>query len=168
MGDTTVEYDRRFKLYITTVMPNPHYPPETQVKVSLLNFTITEAGLEDQMLGVFVVTELPELEERKNSLMLANARGRKELADIESKILFLLSNSKGNILDDEELIETLSSSKTKSADIKAHVAEAEATEKEIDATRERYRSVAFRASLLYFCISDLANVDPMYQYSLPW
>ena len=25
-----------------------------------------------------------------------------------------------------------------------------------------------RASLLFFCISDLAMVDPMYQYSLTW
>ena len=31
-----------------------------------------------------------------------------------------------------------------------------------------YRPVAKRGSLLYFCISDLATVDPMYQYSLPW
>lgn len=31
-----------------------------------------------------------------------------------------------------------------------------------------YRKVATRASLLFFCISDLASVDPMYQYSLAW
>lgn len=48
------------------------------------------------------------------------------------------------------------------------MAEAEETEKEIDATRELYRPVAIRASLLFFCISDLALVDPMYQYSLSW
>ena len=29
-------------------------------------------------------------------------------------------------------------------------------------------TVALRASLLFFCISDLATVDPMYQYSLSW
>lgn len=168
LGDSVVPYSSDFRLYLTSSLPNPHYPPEVQVKVSLLNFTITPQGLEDQLLGAFVVTELPELEDRKNALMLANARNRKELADIENRILFLLSNSKGNILDDEELIETLSSSKVKSQDISAQVKDAEATEKEIDATRERYRPVAFRASVLYFCITDLASVDPMYQYSLPW
>ena len=48
------------------------------------------------------------------------------------------------------------------------VAEAEVTEKQIDETRELYRPVANRAALLFFCISDLALVDPMYQYSLTW
>lgn len=55
-----------------------------------------------------------------------------------------------------------------SNDIQAKVAEAEATEQAIDETRELYRPVALRASLLFFCISDLALVDPMYQVSLAW
>ncbi len=55
-----------------------------------------------------------------------------------------------------------------SNEISAKVAEAEATEREIDATRELYRPVALRSSLLFFAISDLALVDPMYQYSLAW
>jgi len=50
----------------------------------------------------------------------------------------------------------------------AKVEEAKQTEKEIDAARESYRPVAFRASLLFFCIVNLSNVDPMYQYSLQW
>jgi len=168
LGDSTVPYNNDFKLFMTSTLPNPHYQPEAQVKVSLLNFTITQKGLEDQMLGVFVVTELPELEEKKNALMLSNAKNKKDLQDIESRILFLLSNSKGNILDDGELIETLSVSKVKAGEIQAAVAEAEVTEKEIDVTRENYRPVAYRASILYFCIADLSGVDPMYQYSLPW
>lgn len=46
--------------------------------------------------------------------------------------------------------------------------ESEITEKEIDVTRESFRPVAYRASLLFFCIVDLALIDPMYQYSLQW
>jgi len=50
-------------------MRNPHYLPEVAVKVTLLNFMITPAGLADQMLGVVVATERPDLEEQKASLV---------------------------------------------------------------------------------------------------
>lgn len=53
---------------MTTKLSNPHYPPEVSVKVSLLNFAITFTGLEDQLLGVVVVEEMPEMENKKNSL----------------------------------------------------------------------------------------------------
>jgi dynein heavy chain len=168
VGDSTIPWNDSFRFFMTTKLPNPHYPPEICVKVSLLNFAITFSGLEDQLLGVVVVEEMPEMEQKKNSLVVANARMKKELKEIEDKILFMLSNSKGNILDDHELIETLASSKKTSQEITAKVAEAEKTEEEIDANREKYRPVAYRGSILYFLIADLAQVDPMYQYSLQW
>lgn len=40
--------------------------------------------------------------------------------------------------------------------------ESEITEKQIDETRETYRPVAYRASILFFTIIDLAFIDPMY------
>lgn len=45
---------------------------------------------------------------------------------------------------------------------------AERTERDIDATRLLYVPVAVRTQILYFCVSDLSKVDPMYQYSLEW
>jgi dynein heavy chain len=168
IGDSTIPWNDAFRFYMTTKLPNPHYPPEVCVKVSLINFAITFTGLEDQLLGVVVVEEMPEMEEKKNTLVISNARMRKELQELEDQILFLLSNSTGNILDDHKLIETLASSKIKSAEITLKVKEAEATEKVIDETRNKYRPVAYRGSLLYFCIADLGTIDPMYQYSLQW
>lgn len=118
LGDSVIPYNDDFRFFMTTKLPNPHYPPEVAVKVSLLNFTITPGGLEDQMLGVFVVNELPELEERKTTLMLDNARMNRELQEIENKILFMLSNAdEDKILDDVELIETLAQSKITSQEI---------------------------------------------------
>jgi dynein heavy chain len=168
VGDSTIPWNNSFRFFMTTKLPNPHYPPEVCVKVSLVNFTITPAGLEDQLLGVIVVEELPEMEAKKNSLVVANARMKKQLQEIEDKILYMLSNSTGNILDDAELIETLADSKVTSNEITIKVKEAEETEQEIDATRELYRPAAFQGSILYFCIANLAEVDPMYQYSLQW
>ena len=108
---------------MTTKMRNPHYPPEVSVKVSLLNFFVTPEGLEEQLLGTVVTQERPDLANLKSQLVVSNAKMKKELKDIEDKILFMLSNSQGNILDDEELINTLAQSKVTSNEISAKVRE---------------------------------------------
>ena len=124
LGDKQVYYDSQFKFFLTTKLPNPHYPPEICVKVTLLNFAITPTGLEDQLLGELIKTELPEVEEKNNQLVVNNARMKKELADIEDKILYLLQNCKGNILDDTEIIDVLDQSKITSLEIHQRMAEA--------------------------------------------
>lgn len=168
IGENVIPYHPDFRFYMTTKLRNPHYPPEVAVKTSLLNFFVTPEGLEEQLLNITVTEERPDLAEMKSQLVISNARMKKELAEIEDRILYMLSHSEGNILDDEELINTLAQSKTTSNEIAHKVAEAEKTEREIDETRNLYRPVAVRASLLFFCIADLALVDPMYQYSLGW
>ena len=80
----------------------------------------------------------------------------------------MLAESSGNILDDEGLITTLAQSKVTSNEIQVKAEEAAKTEVLIDETREKYRPIAFHAALLFFCVADMASVDPMYQYSMPW
>jgi len=104
IGDGEVDYDNNFRLYMTSKMPNPHYMPEVCIKVTIINFTVTMAGLEDQLLAMTVVRERPDIEERKVSLLLQMAADSKQLAELEATILRMLSESKGNILDDSELI----------------------------------------------------------------
>ena len=65
------------------------------------------------------------------------ADDKKQLAMLEAKILQMLSESEGNILDDEVLINTLSESKMTSIAIGERVAEAEITEVEINEARSR-------------------------------
>jgi ATP-binding dynein motor region len=81
--------------------------------VSLLNFTITLSGLEDQLLNAVLTEELPELATAKEQLALSGAAMVAELYGIESNILRLLSESEGNILDNTALIETLAEAKVR-------------------------------------------------------
>ena len=153
---------------MTTRLPNPHYPPETCVKINLLNFMATEAGLMDQMLGVTVGAERPDLEKKREELVIQDADNKRQLKEIEDTILELLAKAEGNILDDSVLIETLSQSKVTSNRIEKQVAIAAKTAAKIDKTRESYKPIALRVAILFFCIADFAQVDPMYQYSLNW
>eukprot|EP00930_Biecheleria_cincta_P008311 TRINITY_DN10972_c0_g5_i1.p1 TRINITY_DN10972_c0_g5~~TRINITY_DN10972_c0_g5_i1.p1 ORF type:complete len:3933 (-),score=932.09 TRINITY_DN10972_c0_g5_i1:47-11569(-) len=167
LGDKNVSYDDKFRFFMTTTLPNPHYSPETQVKVTLLNFAITPEGLQDQMLGIVVAKEQPEMEEKKQELVKNMAAMNKQSKDIEDEILRLLA-ADGDILESKELIDTLEYSKKTSAVIKKAMEEAKVTEVEIDEVRRSYKDYAFRAQLLFFAVSELNVTDPMYQFSLQW
>jgi dynein heavy chain len=166
LGDKEVDYDPRFRLYVTTKLPNPTFSPELQIKVAVVNFTVTRAGLEDQQLADIVATERAELQERSDQCVVAIAEGQDKLKQLEDATLKGLADSTGDILDNIELIETLKASKITSDDISRDLEDVARANIEIDATREKYRPLATRGSLLYGVVAQLAGIDPMYQYSL--
>jgi dynein heavy chain len=168
LGDQEIEYADSFRLYMTTQLRNPHYLPEVCTRVTLLNFMITPDGLEDQLLGIVVAKERPTLEHERSLLVVASAQNQKKLKEIEDKILEVMRQSKGNILDDENAIEVLSVSKSIANDIEEKQAIGVKTEREIEVSRSGYRPVAAHATVLFFCVSEMANIDSMYQFSLGW
>lgn len=76
---------------MATTIPNPSYSPETFVKVCIINFGITKTGLEDQMLALIVALENPALQQKKTDIVKKNAQDKKDLFEIEDKILKNLS-----------------------------------------------------------------------------
>lgn len=152
---------------MTTKMPNPHYLPEICIKVTLINFTVTFKGLEEQLLGDVVIQEKPEIEQKRDEIVVSMDSDKRTLKNIENMILKLLSEStEEQILDEDTLINVLENSKKTSYEINDRIAQALIVEEEINQTRNQYRTVAIRGSILYFVIADLAGIDPMYQYSL--
>jgi len=168
LGDSTVEYSKDFRLYITSKLPNPHYSPEVCVQVTLLNFMVTQDGLQDQMLGILVAKEEPEIEKKRQNLIIESAQSKAQLKEIEDKILYLLAHSTGNILDDTELINTLANSKVTSVRIEEAVKVQEKTSALVAETRDTYVPVSVRGAAMFFVIAELGKVEPMYQYSLEW
>lgn len=78
---------------MTTKMPNPHYLPEICIKVTLINFTVTFKGLEEQLLGDVIIQEKPEIEQKRDEIVVSMDSDKKILKNIESMILKLLSES---------------------------------------------------------------------------
>ena len=69
MGDKELQLNPNFNLYLHTKLQNPHYPPEIQAECALINFTVTESGLEDQLLALVVKKERPDLASQKEQLI---------------------------------------------------------------------------------------------------
>lgn len=163
LGDSNVNYDHNFNFFMTTKMPNPHYIPEICIKVTLINFTVTFEGLQQQLLGDVVIAEKPETERAKDKIVLQMAADSKTLKEIENKILSLLASATTiEILDADTLIDILKASKITTNEINGRMADAKVLEVEINDTRNMYSSVAVRGSILYFVIADLGGIDPMY------
>ncbi|XP_063077561.1 dynein axonemal heavy chain 9-like [Engraulis encrasicolus] len=166
IGDKECEYNPSFRLILHTKLANPHYQPELQAQCTLVNFTVTRDGLEDQLLAAVVSMERPDLEELKSNLTKQQNGFKITLKTLEDSLLSRLSSASGNFLGDTELVENLETTKRTAAEIEEKVKEAKVTEVQINEAREHYRPAAARASLLYFIMNDLNKIHPMYQFSL--
>jgi MoxR-like ATPase len=166
-----VRFDPRFKLFIASALAAPRLSATDAAMVSLVDFAITPAGLEEQLLGTITLVEREEDAQLKRQLMADSAEYKNQLKELEDKILELLNTaamSGGNLLDDVQLVGTLNDSKQKSEEVSIALRRSEDTQKRITRTMEAYRPLAQRGSQLYFCISAMQNVDPFYTFSLPW
>ena len=166
IGDNEVEYDDNFRLYLQTKLANPHYKPEINAQATLVNFCVTEKGLEDQLLALVVEKERPDLQEQSATLVRQLGEYTITLKELEDNLLFRLANSQGDILEDIELIENLEETKRTASDIAEKVELAQETAATIAQAREAYRPVATRGSLVYFLIDNLNQLDRVYHYSM--
>ncbi|XP_061247082.1 dynein axonemal heavy chain 9 isoform X2 [Bos javanicus] len=166
IGDKECEYNPRFRLILHTKLANPHYQPELQAQATLINFTVTREGLEDQLLAAVVSMERPDLEQLKSELTKQQNGFKITLKTLEDNLLSRLSSASGNFLGETALVENLEITKQTAAEVEKKVQEAKVTEVRINEAREHYRPAAARASLLYFIINDLGRIHPMYQFSL--
>ncbi|XP_063298016.1 dynein axonemal heavy chain 14 [Pelobates fuscus] len=168
IGDSEIEYNHNFRLYMTTPSPNPHFLPAVCIMVTMINFTVTFKGLRDQLLSLVVEHKQPHLEEQRSQLMESITEDLYTLHELEEKSLTLLQKTEGHLLDDHDLIETLKKSKITSRNVSQRIEASEKTEATIEAAREVYLPIATRGAILYFMVADLIHLNYMYQFSLHW
>ncbi|KAG5675719.1 hypothetical protein PVAND_005600 [Polypedilum vanderplanki] len=166
VGDKEIDIHKDFKLFITTKLPNPMYPPEVAARTSIIDFTVTMKGLEDQLLGKVILSERREIEAERVQLDVDVTANKKLSKELEANLLYKLSTTEGSLLDDLSVMEVLNTSKAKAIEIKEKLESAEETKATINTAREEFRPVAARGSVLYFLIVKMSLVNNMYQTSL--
>jgi len=166
IGDAEVELHPNFRLFLHTKLSNPHYPPEIQAETTLVNFTVTEKGLEDQILALVVGKEREDLAKLGEELLKQQNGFKIKMKELEDNILFKLATAEGDITEDVILIEGLEEAKRVANEINAKAELARETQANIKFTSEKYRPVANRSSLLFFLMNELVKIHTYYIYSL--
>ncbi|KAH8326498.1 hypothetical protein KR067_009278 [Drosophila pandora] len=166
IGDKEIEFNPNFRLILHTKLANPHYKPEMQAQTTLINFTVTPDGLEEQLLAEVVKIERPDLEQMKTEVTVQQNKFKISLKALEDELLARLASAGENVLDDHALVLNLENTKRTVDEIEAKVREARVTTLQIDETRNIYRSAAKRAAILYFVLTDLSRINPIYKFSL--
>uniref|UniRef100_A0A8D9AKK0 Dynein heavy chain 10, axonemal n=1 Tax=Cacopsylla melanoneura TaxID=428564 RepID=A0A8D9AKK0_9HEMI len=165
LGDKEIDHHPNFRLYLTTRLTDSSFDPRIYTKTTLIDWSVTIQGLEDHLLARVVQQDHPDLEDQQERLLADTWENKMQLHDLEEKLLQVL-NTAGNILNGEELVETLENIKTMSDEISIKLSEAESTSKDIGKLRQVYRPVAKRGAILFFALWDMYHINPMYQYSL--
>lgn len=166
IADQEMDFDDKFMLYMTTKLSNPHFSPELAAKSTIINFTVIQSGLEQQLLGRVLSKEQKSLEEQLTALLEDVTENTKTLQRFDKQLLERLANAQGSLLDDVELIDVLQTIKAKSKEVNQKLLDAKEKKVEINEKREQFRPVAARGAVLYFCVVEMALVSWMYNTSL--
>uniref|UniRef100_K3WLS4 AAA+ ATPase domain-containing protein n=1 Tax=Globisporangium ultimum (strain ATCC 200006 / CBS 805.95 / DAOM BR144) TaxID=431595 RepID=K3WLS4_GLOUD len=166
LGDKLVEFHADFRLYLHTKLSNPHYPPELQAEATMINFAVTQQGLEDQLLSLVVRKEWPKKAKARTALMHQQNEFKIRIQALEDRILTNLADAEGDITENVQVITDLETTKATAVEIAMKAAKAKEYEVQINALSSRYQSVANRGALLFFIMDGLTRMHSYYVYSL--
>lgn len=165
-GEEKLDFDMKFMLYMTTRLSNPKFSPELAAKTTIIDFTVTQGGLEQQLLSRVLSKEQKSLEDQMQQLQEEITMNTNTLRQYDRDLLLKLSTSEGSLIEDQSLMEMLNNIKTKEKEVTQKLKDADEKSVEIQEKREQFRPVAARGAVLYFCIVEMINVNWMYNTSL--
>ncbi|RHY37619.1 hypothetical protein DYB25_004897 [Aphanomyces astaci] len=163
LGDKVIEWAPSFRLYLHTTMANPHYAPEIQAETTLVNFSVTPHGLEDQLLSLVIRKKA----KARTALIQQQNRFKITMQELEDKILNSLADAEGDVTENVTLIGDLETTKATADALFIQAKNAADIELvPFYLLLLTYQGVARRGALLFFVLNNLHKLHAYHVFSL--
>ncbi|KAJ2903583.1 putative dynein heavy chain protein [Zalerion maritima] len=168
LGKQQIDFSPAFKLYLATRDPSATFAPDICSRTTFVNFTVTQSSLQTQSLNEVLKSERPDVDERRSNLIKAQGEFKVHLRKLEKRLLQALNESRGNILDDDHVIETLETLKREAAEISTKMNNTEGVMAEVEETTQQYAVIARSCSAVFAVLEQLHYLNHFYQFSLSY
>ena len=166
VGDQEIDFSASFSMFMITRDSNAKFTPDLCSRVTFVNFTVTPSSLENQCLNIYLKNERPDVEEKRINLLKLQGEYIVKLRGLEDSLLDALSNVKGNILDNEEVISKLEKLKSEAGSITEQMEQSHKIMNEVRNVTDAYLPLAVATSKVYFSLVGMSNIHYLYEYSL--
>ncbi|CAA9986414.1 dynein heavy chain, putative [Plasmodium knowlesi strain H] len=166
IGDSEIDYSPAFNLFLTSRDAHFQFTPDLCSRVTFVNFTLTPSSLQNQCLNMILKNERPDIDKKRCDLLKLQGEYKVKIRELEESLLLELSNVKGNILDDDNVISTMEKLKVQAAEASREVNIAEEVMVEIENVSNQYLFLAQGSARIYFILQHLGSINFLYQYDL--
>ena len=168
LGRQEIDFSPSFKLYLSTRDPSANFAPDVCSRTTLINFTVTKSSLQTQSLNEVLKAERPDVDKRRTNLIKMQGEFNTSLRQLEKRLLQALNESKGNILDDDNVINTLETLKKEAAVISRKVYETQGVMAEVERITQEYGRIADACSSIFAVLELLHHINHAYRFSLQY
>ena len=168
LGKQEIDFSTTFRLYLSTRDPSAGFTPDICSRTTFVNFTVTQNNLQTQSLNEVLKAERPDVDKRRNNLIKMQGEFTRNLRQLERELLQALNDSRGNVLDDDNVIQTLETLKREAAEISKKMRETEGVMIEVEKITLGYGAIARACSATFAILELLHHLNHSYRFSLQY
>ena len=167
-NDENINVGKGFVLYLITREAQLVCSSELCEMLTMVNFAVTEEGLEELLWNIIMVKEDPTTERNRNDVLYKSEETKRKLGIKEEELLKIITTNGEAIVESDRLLDALKTTKSEWQRSIIQIEEHKRISEKTKGARAKFRPIATHIAKLYFCITDLTKLNTMYQFSLDW
>lgn len=168
LGSKDIDFSPSFKLFLMSSDPSFQLPPEICSRVTFINFTVTSKSLQNTLLDAVLVSERPDVSEKRQELLKLQGEYKVRVWALEKQLLGTISTVTGNILENEDVVNTLQQLQIEGGALLVKSSEATRVLEDIEAVTKEYVPLTECITGIFFTLDRLSSLNSKYQFTLEW